>query len=153
MDNSGNGASDLQERVLSSARAWIGTPYHPQASVRGVGCDCLGLVRGIWREVYGAEAEAAPGYSADWAEAGGEEQLLAAAARHLAPVAEVEVRGADVLVFRHRPGVPAKHCGILSDVTNGWRMIHALEGRGVVEAPVGMWWQRRIAGRYRFRAV
>ena len=38
-----------------AARAWLGTPYRHQASVKGVGADCLGLVRGLWREVAGAE--------------------------------------------------------------------------------------------------
>ncbi len=49
------------------ARAWIGTPYHHQGSVRGAGTDCLGLIRGVWREFYGREAEIAPPYSRDWA--------------------------------------------------------------------------------------
>jgi NlpC/P60 family putative phage cell wall peptidase len=39
--------------VVAAARDWLGTPYHDQASVKGVGCDCLGLVRGVWREVVG----------------------------------------------------------------------------------------------------
>ena len=39
--------------VIAIARSWLGTPYHDQASLRGVGCDCLGLARGVWREVVG----------------------------------------------------------------------------------------------------
>ena len=35
--------------IVAEARAWIGTRYRHQASVKGVGCDCLGLVRGVWR--------------------------------------------------------------------------------------------------------
>ena len=42
-------------RIVATARSWLGTPYHHQASLRGVGCDCLGLVRGVWRELYGDE--------------------------------------------------------------------------------------------------
>ena len=42
--------SDL---AVAVARDWLGTPYHDQASVKGIGCDCLGLARGIWREVVG----------------------------------------------------------------------------------------------------
>jgi NlpC/P60 family putative phage cell wall peptidase len=41
-------------------------------SLRGIGCDCLGLLRGVWRAVYGKEPEAVPAYSSDWAEASGE---------------------------------------------------------------------------------
>ena len=43
------------ERVIGAARHWLGTPYHDQASLHGVGCDCLGLVRGVWRGLYGPE--------------------------------------------------------------------------------------------------
>ena len=58
--------------IVAEARAWIGTPYRHQASLKGVGCDCLGLVRGVWRAVIGDEPERAPAYSRDWAEASGE---------------------------------------------------------------------------------
>ena len=43
------------DRVIAAARSWLGTPYHDQAILRGVGCDCLGLARGVWREVVGPE--------------------------------------------------------------------------------------------------
>ena len=33
--------------IVRAARGWIGTPYVHQASVRGAGCDCLGLLRGV----------------------------------------------------------------------------------------------------------
>jgi hypothetical protein len=39
--------------IVAETRAWIGTPYRHQASLKGVGCDCLGLVRGVWRAVIG----------------------------------------------------------------------------------------------------
>ena len=66
--------------VIAAARGWLGTPYHDQASVKGVGCDCLGLVRGIWREVVGDEPLPMPPYSRDWGETGTRE-LLAEASR------------------------------------------------------------------------
>ena len=43
--------------IVEEARAWIGTPYRHQASLKGVGCDCLGLIRGVWRAVMGEEPE------------------------------------------------------------------------------------------------
>ena len=57
------------DRVISAARAWLGTPYHDQASLKGVGCDCLGLARGVWREVIGPKPLPIPPYSLDWDEA------------------------------------------------------------------------------------
>ncbi len=47
-------------RIVASARGWIGTPYVHQASTKGAGCDCLGLLRGVWREINGAEPESVP---------------------------------------------------------------------------------------------
>ena len=61
--------------VVALARGWIGTPYHHQAARQRVGTDCLGLIRGLWRELYGAEAESPPAYTPDWGEYGREELL------------------------------------------------------------------------------
>ncbi len=33
--------------VAAEAMSWAGTPFAHQASLRGVGCDCGGLVRGV----------------------------------------------------------------------------------------------------------
>ncbi|MFO0287190.1 MAG: hypothetical protein ACK51C_13080 [Brevundimonas sp.] len=68
-----------RDLALAVARSWLGTPYRHQASLRGEGADCLGLVRGVWREVIGPEPQDAGPYSADWAERSGEERLLEAA--------------------------------------------------------------------------
>ena len=133
--------------VVAIARGWLGTPYHHQASRRGVGADCLGLVRGIWRELYGADAESPPAYSRDWAEASGEETMLAAAARHLVVVDPARAAAGDVLVFRLRAGLVAKHAAIL---TGSSTMIHAMEGGPAVEIALGPWWLRRIAGGFAF---
>src|SRR4051812_1881115 len=68
--------------IVAEARAWIGTRYRHQASLKGVGCDCLGLVRGVWRACIGEEPERPPPYAPDWAEAKGEDTLADAAFRH-----------------------------------------------------------------------
>ena len=80
-------AGTTRERIIAAARGWLGTPYHHQASLRGVGCDCLGLVRGVWRELYGGEPEQTPPYSPFWAQQGSGETLALAAQRHLVPLA------------------------------------------------------------------
>lgn len=137
----------IAEEVLVAARAFVGTPYRHQGSRRGVGCDCLGLVRGVWREIYGREPEEAGAYSPDWAERGGGERLLAAAGRHLFQVPIVDMKPGDVVVFRWRPGTVAKHCGIIDE---DGRVIHAYEGMTVVSSPLTPSWARRIAGVFRF---
>lgn len=187
----------LSLRVVAAARGWIGTPYRHQASRRGVGCDCLGLVRGVWREIYGQEPEAPGPYQPDWGERAGEDRLLTAAIRHFGqPVAlggmndggrneagrktggtaddrktdgtwhDAAVRAdatqvgqrlaltgsagmgdGDVLLFRWRPGLAAKHLGILSAAD---RFIHAYEQAAVIESPLVPAWRRRICAVFRF---
>jgi NlpC/P60 family putative phage cell wall peptidase len=134
------------ERILAEARAWIGTPYCHGTSLKGVGCDCLGLARGIWRAVLGPEPEEAGPYSADWAEAGGEERLLAAARRHLREIPPDQAREGDLLLFRWQEGMPAKHLGICS---GPGRMVHAHDGAAVAEVAFGVW-RRRLAFAFRF---
>jgi len=136
-------------RVVAEARLWLGTPYVHQASVRGVGCDCLGLLRGVWRGLCGTEPEPIPAYTRDWSEASGEEALRAAAERWLTP-AGVGLAPGDVLLFRMRDGAVAKHLGISAEVLGGPTVIHAYSGHGVVESPLSSAWARRIVARYRF---
>ncbi|RYB03952.1 NlpC/P60 family protein [Lichenibacterium ramalinae] len=133
-----------RDDVVASARRFIGTPYHHQAALAGAGCDCLGLVRGVWRDLYGAEPEVPPPYTPDWGEVGEAEPMLEAARRHLVPVDLAAAGPGDVVLFRLRPGCPAKHAAILSD---GGRMIHAQSRDRVREVAVGTWWWRRaVAG-------
>ncbi|MGE3918951.1 MAG: NlpC/P60 family protein [Hyphomicrobiaceae bacterium] len=143
--------------IVDRARAWIGTPYHHQASLCGVGTDCIGLVRGLWRELYGREPEALPGYRSDWAEATGKETLLEAARRHFVEIAPCDARQGDLLAFRYRRGFVAKHVGILvapvSDTPMRTTFIHATEGAPVAEVMLAAWWQRRLAGAFSFPGI
>lgn len=136
-------------RAVGLARGWIGTPYVHQASCRGAGADCLGLLRGIWRELYGAEPAAVPPYTPDWGEAGRQELLWAAALRHLRlrPVGAAAAPG-DVLLFRMRDGAVAKHLGLQAEVGARPSFIHAYTGHGVVESPFTGPWARRVVARF-----
>jgi NlpC/P60 family putative phage cell wall peptidase len=136
--------------IVAEARSWIGTRYRHQASVKGVGCDCLGLVRGVWRACVGDEPEAAPAYAPDWAESSGEESLANAALRHLVPVARDQFREGDVLLFRWREGFVAKHVAIAATATT---MIHAHDGASVCEIAIAPWWRRRLAYAFAFPGV
>jgi NlpC/P60 family putative phage cell wall peptidase len=58
--------SPSPEAIVTAARAWLGTPYRHQAATLGAGCDCVGLLRGVWRTLYGKEPPPLPPYRADW---------------------------------------------------------------------------------------
>ncbi|WP_237155555.1 NlpC/P60 family protein [Oryzibacter oryziterrae] len=133
--------------IVREALTWLGTPYRHQASLKGVGCDCLGLVRGVWRACIGPEPETMPAYTPDWAEANGFELMADAAGRHMTVVPAGDLRVGDVLLFRWKPGYPAKHAGILIE---GDRFIHAHEGAVVALAPLDRWWRGKLAGVYRW---
>lgn len=140
--------------VADIARTWVGTPYIHQASLRGSGTDCLGLVRGVWRELYGREPEAVPAYSRDWAEPQGLEVLFEAAGRHLIRVpGERPLRAGELLLFRMRDAGIAKHLGIVGHAGAIPTFIHAYTGHGVVETSLSQPWVRRIAARFDFPSI
>ena len=136
---------------VAIARAWIGTPYVHQASVKGAGCDCLGLLRGVWRDLRGPEPETPPAYSPDWAEAAGRETLHAALARHLDEIAIGALAPGDVALFRMARRGPAKHCGIVgADGAGRLTLIHACQNHCVAEEPLTPFWRRKLASAFRF---
>jgi NlpC/P60 family putative phage cell wall peptidase len=167
--------------ILAEAREWIGTPYQHQASAKGAGCDCLGLVRGVWRAVCGEEPEPVPPYTPDWAERCGSETLLAAALRHLVKTPLKRAAPGDVLLFRMDARAPIKHCAILEAPIGGRRsaveaagrqpwfnpepaiadcplptaahIIHAYWGRAVVRSRLAPWWRARLAAAFQFPDV
>ncbi|MEL6452017.1 MAG: NlpC/P60 family protein [Pseudomonadota bacterium] len=142
--------TDPQERIIAEARAWVGTPYVHQMAAKGAGCDCLGLVRGVWRGVIGQEPERPPAYSMDWSEPEGEERLWAAALRHLTPKPLAEAAAGDVILFRMRATAVAKHLGIQTATGGVASLVHAYSGHGVVESPLSAPWARRVVARFAF---
>lgn len=141
----------LAGALVRAARGWIGTPYRHQGSVRGAGADCLGLVRGVWREVYGAEPELPPAYTPDWSEPAREEALWAAAAPHLRELpAAVGLAPGQLILFRMRQGAVAKHLGLVSASGARPAFVHAYSGHGVLESPLSRPWALRIAARFAF---
>ncbi len=139
---------EMGDRIVALAQSWIGTPYRHQGATKGVGCDCIGLIRGIWRELYGEEPEAVPPYAPDWAERSGEDRLVEAARRLFGrPLALDEAQPGDLLLFRWRPDCAAKHAGILAAPTH---FIHAYEQATVTRSALVPAWRRRIAAVHRF---
>lgn len=136
------------QNVIAAAREWLGTPYHDQASTMGAGCDCLGLARGVWRQVVGTEPFDVPPYGRGWGEVSRRE-VLAEGARscmiEIDPLRDLQP-GAAVL-FRMRENAIAKHVGIL---TGPDTFIHSYERLGVLEEALTTAWRRRIAFAFLF---
>ena len=136
----------IADLVVREARQWLGTPYRHQASCRGAGCDCLGLLRGIWRNLYGSEPIVPP-YSADWDEVARQDVLLQAAREYLDERPADAPAAGDVVLFRMRKDAVAKHLGICVSPAS---FIHAYSGHGVVESALSKPWQRRAVGYFAF---
>lgn len=140
----------MREAALREARSWRGTPYVHQASAKGAGCDCLGLLRGVWRALYGAEPEPVPAYTPDWSEASRDERLWAAARRVLLERPIGQATPGDVLLFRMRAGGVAKHLGLVGEVGPRPSFVHAYTRQGVIESPLSAPWRRRIVACFSF---
>lgn len=144
----------IGERAVQIAREWIGTPYHHQARKKQVGCDCLGLIHGVYDELGCPPIDFAPEYSRSWGEADGKELMLEAADKYLvlrlhAPIAWNwhGPRPGDVLLFRMRKGTVAKHAAI---ATSARTMIHAFESNAVVEVNYTDFWRKRTIAVFEF---
>jgi NlpC/P60 family putative phage cell wall peptidase len=143
-------------QIVAAAQAWIRTPYQHQASLRGVGVDCIGLIRGAARDAGLVDPFAAgmardyEGYSAK----PNPRLLLAACYRFMNPIEVESARLADVLVFAfpERGIKDPQHFGIISRLDPTY-IIHSIAPFRVVEHRVDEVWRSRIVGAFRLRGV
>lgn len=139
--------------VVALARNWLGTPYHHQASAQGVGTDCIGLVRGIYRAFCGGETEPLPDYSRDWVGTGHPAALIRAARGHLMEIPAGTARHGDILIFSYLRRTVATHAGIMASDGDNVTLIHAMDRLPVSEVPLSEWWRRRIHCAFSFPGV
>ena len=138
-----------RQDIVAITRSWIGTPYHHQESLKGEGCDCLGLLRGVWREFYGVEnPEDMPNYSPSWGDHRTDDPLMMVANKYFTKVKEP--KEGDLLLFRMRRGMAVKHCAIVS---GPGKMIHAYSGHEVREDDIIEWWEKKLVGIFKFKGV
>ncbi|MEP1612660.1 MAG: hypothetical protein ABJL72_12160 [Roseobacter sp.] len=112
--------------ILAHANAWVGTPFSRRAALRGAGADCIGLVRGIYRELTGQNIEP-PAWNGDWYD-GPTNPIFDGLYSHAQPVALDGVKPGHIITYRvgHKR---AAHVAILT--AEG--AIHAWEVGGVKE--------------------
>lgn len=121
------------------AKGWIGTPFHHQASLKGIGCDCAGLIRGVGIE-YGMTPRGIPD---DYGEDPNPKIMIGTLKKNLIPCSDIEL--ADVILFKML--VHPQHLAI----TNGTHIIHAYRPSGkVVHHMLDGIWKRRVHSFYRF---
>lgn len=106
--------------IVVEARAWLGTPFHWQASLKGVGCDCKGLVWGVARALGLPEGESGYAKVANYGARVPVDTLLAGLGATLTRTVSPEP--GDVLLFVM--GGKPQHLGIHA----GNEVIHTYNG-------------------------
>ncbi len=133
--------------VVRTARTWLGTPYHHQGRLKGVGVDCAGLIIGVAHELE-LSAFDVQGYAAR----PNGDSLRRLCEDQMQLVMLDEARPGDVLLFRFdaHPG----HLGFLASTGQGFTLLHAyLPRRKVVEHGLDASWWSQLAGCYRLPGV
>lgn len=117
-----------RQQVVQAARAWLDTPYHHQARLKGVGVDCIGLVIGVAREL----ALVPPRFDAlGYARAPDGSSLMHMADLHMRRIDFAALQPGDVVVLRFDRD--PQHFGIVGDYRHGGHsIIHAASQPGRV---------------------
>lgn len=134
--------------IVAEARSWIGTPHVWQASAKGVGCDCKGLVWGVARELDLPEAASVHARICDYGRAVPVDKLLAGLAETMDR--RMKPEPGDVLLLRI--GQKPQHLAILTDEAH---MVHTYANgpERVIEVAMGKIWWRALHSAWRFRSV
>ena len=125
---------DRQRRaVVEEAAAWIGTPFHHAARVKGAGVDCLMLLAEVYERAGVAPHIEPPFYVPDWHLHRDAERYMEGLLDYTRPIDGPPLRG-DIALFRF--GRTFSHGAIVSE----WpRLIHAYWSIGVVWGDAGLY--------------
>lgn len=123
------GAPTTRAAVVATARTWLGTPWHHQARLQGVGVDCVGLVIGVARTL----GLVPPGFDvAAYPRVPDGSSLMHLVHMHMRGLlAGQPMQPGDVVVVRF--DADPQHLGILGDYRHGGlSIIHAASDPGRV---------------------
>jgi len=130
--------------IINSARGWLDTKWQHQACLKGVACDCVGLVRGVAAD-FGLKVDITDlNYSQRPHHT--DEKLYQKVKKYMQEISIAEAKPGDILLFGWEQW-PAYHCGFLS--YNGFVIHTWLDVGKVVESRLDETWKENI--RYAFR--
>jgi NlpC/P60 family putative phage cell wall peptidase len=134
-------------QVVECARTWLGTRWQHQASLKGVACDCAGLVIGVGREVFGIQPDV-PAYG----HTPFRRTMEAICDRHMTRIDKALIAPGDVILMTwdREP----HHMGIVTSINGELAVVHAhATFKKVCEHRIDDAWFRRIMIAYRFPGV
>jgi len=137
-----------REDAVAEARAWLGTPFQHQGCLKGVACDCIGLVKGVGLALglvdYDPASPEAQSF-ASYSLMPDSKRMRQGLAMWLVSIPVAEVLPADILfmAWTREP----QHVALRTD--HG--IIHSYSSVGkVVEHAFDESWQRRVVAAYRY---
>lgn len=115
----------LRAAIVAEAREWIDTPYRHQAYLKGVACDCWGLIRGVGEalSIINVDPHRFARFRS-YARLPNPKKMGEGLATFLDPVAAEDAGPGDVVWLAWRPDVPM-HLGILAEHDGKPSLIHA----------------------------
>lgn len=139
--------------IVAQARSWIGTPFHHQARLKKVGCDCLGLIVGVVDELELKDKNGVQLAAYDevtYSKEPDGDYLIQKLVDVLAEIPPEEMRAGDLALFKVREN--PQHLAILTDYEGGLGMIHSFApARRVVEHRLDDDWRARLVKVFRWQ--
>lgn len=131
-----------RDQLVQEIYEWKGTPYCHQASLKKIGADCVGFLRGVWRNCVGEEPELDFSYSHDWAESSGQERLLENLTHYFNQKSYNTCAPGDILLFQLKSHLPSQHLAFyISDNL----LIHAHRYSCICEIPFTTSWKKKLS--------
>jgi hypothetical protein len=122
--------SDKQrEHIVEVANTWVGTPYRGWSCVKGAGCDCGQLLKGVYEEA-GHIPEGAnlpENYSLQVAQHRKDTEYIDTVMKYMREITEAEVLPGDAVIYKI--GLAFTHAAII--VSWPEYVIQAIETHGV----------------------
>lgn len=130
--------------IVTEARSWLGTRFHHQGRLKGVGCDCAGLVVGVAQALGLSDFD-----KTDYSRLPDGDMLRAVCDANMTGIALADVAPGDVLLFKFDQF--PQHLAIVGEhPSGGLSIIHAYApAHKVVEVRLDEGWVSRIVAAYR----
>lgn len=137
--------------VVQEALEWVGTPYHHRTALKQKGVDCIGLILGVYAQIFNEELfprSELPIYSPDWRDATKRDNMLILARKHFKRVPKGQEQPGDVRMFRMKHDSICKHCAFQ---INDFEILHAYSGHKVCIGELTKVWKLRTVETFRFK--
>jgi NlpC/P60 family putative phage cell wall peptidase len=138
----------IREAIVREARSWINTRFHHQARVKGIGCDCAGLVIGVCRELGLSNFD-----KSDYSRIPDGAMLKQTCDENMTLIPFDDAQIGDVLLFKFNSH--PQHLALIGDYpSGGFSIIHAYSlARKVIETRLDDVWLARVVACYRLPGV